>query len=151
MNIHTNLSILLVWSPPLVGLDAEIDEAGEEEDEEEGDDSNPPLKTTFHSVEVASPAVHHRPGQKFSTSIKKVVKILNPLDCCMGKAFLCKINPDAPFDDFRIAPVVDPTEDLVATCPSLLDYSNIFDPSFVFTASEVSRCSLHLKYSTKIN
>ena len=46
-SIEDNLNSLKIGGPPLIGLDPEVDEGGEEENKEDGDHSHPPLETTF--------------------------------------------------------------------------------------------------------
>ena len=46
-SIQDNLNSLKIGGPPLVGLDAEVDEDGEEQNKEDGHHSHPPLETTF--------------------------------------------------------------------------------------------------------
>ena len=67
IKFHENLNILCVCCPPLVRLDAEVDEGGEEKDEEDGHHPHPPLKAASH-FELAVLSVLHRPEQKISTS-----------------------------------------------------------------------------------
>ena len=46
-SIQDNLNSLKIGGPPLVGLDPEVDEDGEEENKEDGHHSHPPLESTF--------------------------------------------------------------------------------------------------------
>jgi len=104
---------LKIGGPPLIGLDPEVDEGGEEENKEDGDHSHPPLETTFF-WEFAIPGVPDGPN---STSAKSFF-----LQCDLVRPeLLFIINKRSTLKTFTAV-------DFVAAMACLSDLDDIFYP-----------------------
>jgi len=112
-SIQDNLNSLKIGGPPLVGLDAEVDEDGEEQNKEDGHHSHPPLESTLF-WEFAIPGVPDGPN---GTTTKSFF-----LQCdLVGPELLFIINKSSTLETF-------PAVDFVAAIACLSDLDDIFYP-----------------------
>jgi len=105
---------LKIGGPPLVGLDPEVDEDGEEENKEDGHHSHPPLETTF----FWESAIAGVPDGPDSTTAKSHILQRDRV----GSEPLCVTN-----DKSRTLEIFTAV-DLVAALACLSDLDDIFYP-----------------------